>query len=68
MNIEQTIFEEQIFSAFNFEATATAHGWVALRPFEWDAESRILGRIQQLSEGQVVRLRMSHNPTKPQSD
>jgi len=44
---------------FDFEATARAHGWAALRPFEWDAASLTLSRVHRLDSGQVVRLRLS---------
>jgi 3-methyladenine DNA glycosylase/8-oxoguanine DNA glycosylase len=43
---------------FDFEATARAHGWAALRPFEWDAPSISLARIHRLSSGKVIRLQL----------
>lgn len=51
-------FEEQPPQPFDFESTARAHGWVALRPFEWDEAGPELRRIHRLATGQVVRLRM----------
>jgi 3-methyladenine DNA glycosylase/8-oxoguanine DNA glycosylase len=51
-------FEEQAPQPFNFEATAHAHGWVALRPFEWHEPAAELRRVHHLASGQVVRLRM----------
>jgi 3-methyladenine DNA glycosylase/8-oxoguanine DNA glycosylase len=49
-------FEEQSPQPFNFESTARAHGWVALRPFEWEETGPELRRIHRLATGQVVRL------------
>ncbi len=51
-------FEEFTETPFDFQTTATAHGWVALAPFEWNASPQELRRVQRLSSGQVVRLRM----------
>ena len=51
-------FEEQPPQPFDFEATARAHGWVALRPFEWEETGPELRRIHQLATGQVIRLRL----------
>lgn len=50
---------------FSFEATATAHGWAALQPFQWDASTATLRRVQQLSSGQVVTLHMQANDHAP---
>jgi hypothetical protein len=38
-------------SPFNFEFTATSHGWVDLSPNTWDEERRSLQRIERLSTG-----------------
>lgn len=51
-------FEEQAPQPFHFESTVQAHGWVALRPFEWHEPAAELRRIHHLTNGQVVRLRM----------
>ena len=60
MNLQpQTCFiEEQTPIPFDFESTATAHGWVMLRPFEWDETAGVLRRIHHLNSGQVVDLQM----------
>lgn len=50
--------QETLPSPFDFEATAHAHGWVALRPFEWDAASLTLARVHRLGSGKVVRLQL----------
>lgn len=47
-------------AAFDFSATAKAHGWVMLRPFAWDEEAAQLSRLHQLRSGQVIRLVMTH--------
>jgi 3-methyladenine DNA glycosylase/8-oxoguanine DNA glycosylase len=64
--ITQTI-EEAVFSAFDFEATAQAHGWLVLSPFQWRQDSLELSRTQRLSGGQVAHLRMqaSQNGSTP---
>jgi 3-methyladenine DNA glycosylase/8-oxoguanine DNA glycosylase len=62
--ISQTL-EEVTLAPFDFETTATAHGWVMLRPFEWQAATAELSRVHRLSGGPVVRLRLragQHNP------
>lgn len=51
-------FEESTQSLFDFQSTATAHGWVYLAPFEWEATTQELRRVQRLHSGQVIRLRM----------
>ena len=59
-------FEESTPTPFDFEATATEHGWVVLRPFEWQPATAALSRIHRLANGQVVRLRLrdgNQNPT-----
>lgn len=58
-SLHTTHLTESPTALFDFETTATAHGWVALRPFEWDATAQALRRTQQLSSGQVVRLTMT---------
>ncbi|MEW5958419.1 MAG: hypothetical protein AB1801_11880 [Chloroflexota bacterium] len=55
----QTYFvEEQTPIPFDFESTATTHGWVMLRPFEWDEAGRELRRVHCLAGGRVVGLRL----------
>lgn len=58
MTINVTLHEKTP-TPFNFKETATAHGWVVLRPFAWDEEAARLSRLHQLHSGQVVRLAMS---------
>lgn len=43
-------------SDFSFLETIDAHGWRALLPFVWNAESATLARIERLNDGRVVRL------------
>ncbi len=50
--------EERTPNPFDFESTATEHGWVRLRPFEWDPAQMELSRIHRLGSDQVVRLRV----------
>lgn len=50
--------EERAPAPFDFETTARAHGWVALRPFDWHAPTGELSRIHRLESGRVIRLRM----------
>jgi 3-methyladenine DNA glycosylase/8-oxoguanine DNA glycosylase len=50
--------KEQAKTLFDFESAASSHGWVALRPFEWDQATATLGRIHRLEQGQIVRLSM----------
>ncbi|HEX9921941.1 MAG TPA: hypothetical protein VGD99_04715, partial [Anaerolineae bacterium] len=50
--------KEQIATLFDFESTARSHGWVALRPFEWDEATATLGRIHRLEQGQIICLSM----------
>lgn len=52
------LLQETVPSVFHFESTALAHGWVKLRPFNWNEPSQELSRIYQLGSGQVVRLRL----------
>lgn len=52
------IVKEQAATLFDFESAARSHGWVVLRPFDWDPATATLGRIHRLEEGQVVRLSM----------
>ncbi|HSH80006.1 MAG TPA: hypothetical protein VLA19_15890 [Herpetosiphonaceae bacterium] len=41
---------------YRFDAMINAHGWPQLAPFAWDAEQRMLGRVEQLSSGRIVSL------------
>ncbi|HXH11587.1 MAG TPA: hypothetical protein VNP04_17700 [Alphaproteobacteria bacterium] len=54
----QNAFEEPAPELFDLAATALAHGWVRLRPFEWHAPTAELRRIHRLRRGCVVRLRL----------
>ncbi len=58
-------FEEETPSPFDFEATATEHGWVMLRPFEWQPAATELSRIHRLASGHVVRLRLRDGERNP---
>lgn len=60
--LQLTSFEESISPPFDFESTARAHGWIALRPFAWHASTAELSRICRLSDGQVVRVKMQAGP------
>ena len=59
MNTEPQLFcqtlEEVTPTPFDFESTATDHGWVMLRPFAWQASTGELSRTHRLAGGQVVR-------------
>jgi 3-methyladenine DNA glycosylase/8-oxoguanine DNA glycosylase len=43
---------------FSLTATARSHGWWQLLPFGWDACAEMLTRIERLSTGRVVEIRM----------
>jgi 3-methyladenine DNA glycosylase/8-oxoguanine DNA glycosylase len=54
------ILQEAQPTPFDFVETATAHGWVALEPFEWHAQTRSLSRVYHLGgEGPLVCLTMN---------
>jgi 3-methyladenine DNA glycosylase/8-oxoguanine DNA glycosylase len=44
---------------FDFRATATAHGWIALVPMAWEAERQAVRRIERLRSGEVVCLEIA---------
>jgi 3-methyladenine DNA glycosylase/8-oxoguanine DNA glycosylase len=50
-------------SPFNFEFTATSHGWVSLAPNDWDEEQHAFRRVERLSTGQVVVLHVTGTPS-----
>jgi 3-methyladenine DNA glycosylase/8-oxoguanine DNA glycosylase len=52
---------------FDFESTATAHGWVMLRPFEWHRATAELRRIHRLNSGNVIRLRLKEGNSRASS-
>jgi 3-methyladenine DNA glycosylase/8-oxoguanine DNA glycosylase len=56
-SIKHTL-EERTPTPFDFKTTATEHGWVQLRPFEWQATAAELSRTHRLANGRVVRLRL----------
>lgn len=45
--------------AFQFRATLLSHGWLELKPFEHNEDYTELSRVEQLSDGTVVRLRVT---------
>ena len=45
-------------SDFSFQETIAAHGWRRLLPFVWNEDVSTLQRVEQLSEGQSLRLQM----------
>lgn len=51
-------FSEPAPHPFDFEATVRSHGWAALHPFVWDAETAALSRIHRLHSGKVVQVHM----------
>ncbi len=51
-----TLIEETVPIGFDFKSTVYSHGWVALAPFHWDPIRAELGRTQELSSGNLVRL------------
>lgn len=58
------LLEERAPQPFDFESSAREHGWVALRPFEWDSSIAELRRVHRLRSGKMVRLRMRGGGTK----
>jgi len=46
-------------SPFNFEFTATSHGWVDLAPNAWDKERQAVQRVERLSGDKVVLLHIA---------
>ena len=59
-NTSTCSFDEPTPSPFDFKATVEAHGWVALRPFEWNELTTELSRFHRLDSGKVVRLRLQY--------
>jgi 3-methyladenine DNA glycosylase/8-oxoguanine DNA glycosylase len=57
-NVHLLTVEEKTPTPFDFVSTATEHGWVQLRPFEWNVAHRELSRIHRLDSGQVIRMRL----------
>jgi 3-methyladenine DNA glycosylase/8-oxoguanine DNA glycosylase len=43
---------------FKFWPTVTSHGWCILPPFHEDSDNHALERVQQLSNGRIVHLRI----------
>ena len=50
----RTSIELEPAPPFDFDGTAYSHGWVVLAPNTWDAEEKILRRVEQLASGKVV--------------
>lgn len=46
---------------FSFMEVVSAHGWRRLAPFIWHDETKILERVEELSDRAVVRLHMREN-------
>ncbi len=44
---------------FDFALTVHSHGWAGLPPTSWNAEERVLRRVERLRDGRVVRLSIS---------
>lgn len=51
--------------AYDFVATARAHGWIALQPFTWHTDGPRLGHVQRLSGGSVVALQVGEQSGSP---
>ena len=45
-------------SDFSFLETLSAHGWRRLLPFVWQEEMQTLERVEEVGDGNVVRLRL----------
>ncbi len=43
---------------FSFEAVVRSHGWSALAPYHWDADTGVLERVEELASGKIVLLAM----------
>jgi 3-methyladenine DNA glycosylase/8-oxoguanine DNA glycosylase len=43
---------------FSFQETITAHGWRHLAPFVWHEQAQTLEKVEELTSGNVVRLRI----------
>jgi 3-methyladenine DNA glycosylase/8-oxoguanine DNA glycosylase len=56
--LQAYVFTEETPTPFDFESSATAHGWARLQPFEWDNDRAELRRIHRLTSGNVIRLRL----------
>ncbi len=44
---------------FDFENTASSHGWVVLAPNAWDKERCVVRRVERLKSGNVIHLHIS---------
>ncbi len=47
--------------AFILGGVATSHGWYALAPYRWDAESGTLHRVEAVPSGMVTRLEVAQD-------
>jgi 3-methyladenine DNA glycosylase/8-oxoguanine DNA glycosylase len=43
---------------FSLPTAARSHGWVRLAPFDWDDDANRLTRVERLSSGRVVEMRV----------
>ena len=43
--------------------TVTSHGWVYLDPWHWNVATGELSRLERLSTGELIRLKVSQNDT-----
>lgn len=50
---------------FRFVTTVLSHGWCELLPFSYNERDHILERVQQLSDGHVVKLLIGPGEEKP---
>lgn len=59
--MESYQFEIAPQAPFDFYSTVYSHGWVDLAPTSWNPESLSVSRIEQLDQGEVVRLEIFGN-------
>ena len=57
--MKKTKLTIKVGQPFSFKHTVYSHGWVALEPNNYDKELGILTRVERLSSGKVVLLKIS---------
>jgi len=52
------------YPPFSLSAVVESHGWVQLPPWTWDPDAGLLTRVERLSTGRVVALRIEAAPER----
>ena len=56
---ESSTFPVECRFATSLYRTVTSHGWVNLAPWQWDADARVLSRLERLRTGRTVLVKVS---------